>query len=62
MKGRKNMKSKNLQVAKANKGKLMLLSECALCNSKNSKFAKTQEPSRLLSRSWFKKLEVKSFY
>ena len=52
LKFRKNTKSKNLKIAwKSEKkpGKIMLLSKCAVCDSKKSKFIKEQEVSRLLS-------------
>ena len=35
--------------AKKNKGKLMRLSKCAVCDRKTSRFIKEQEASRLLS-------------
>ena len=41
LKCRKNTKSK--------KGRIMLVSKCAVCNSKKSKFIKQQEASGLLS-------------
>ena len=41
--------SKNQRVAKINKGKLMLLSKCAVCDSEKSRFIKKQEGSGLLS-------------
>ena len=34
---------------KTKNGKIMLLSNCAVCNSKNSRFIKEQEASELLS-------------
>ena len=34
----KNTKSKNLKVARTKNGRIMLLSRCAVCNSKKSKF------------------------
>ena len=34
----KNTKSKNLKVASTKNGRIMLLSRCAVCNSKKSKF------------------------
>ena len=34
----KNTKSKNLKVARAKNGRIMLLSRCAVCNRKKSKF------------------------
>ena len=43
----KNAESKNPKVTKAHNGKIMLLSKCAVCNSKKSKFVKEQEASGL---------------
>ena len=48
MKCRKNRKSKNPKVARA-KNRIVLLSKCAVCDSKKSKFIKEQEASGLLS-------------
>ena len=48
MKYRKNTESKNSKVAKANKGKLMLLSKCTGYDSKKSRFIKEQEASTLI--------------
>ena len=45
---RKNTESKNLKVAKTKNGRIMLLSKCAVCDSKKSKFIKEQEASGLL--------------
>ena len=44
-----SIESKNLKVARRKNGRLMLLSKCAVCNSKKSNFIKTQEASGLLS-------------
>ena len=53
LKCRKNTESKNPKFVKTNKGKLMVLSKYAVCDSKKSRFIKeqqsTQESSRLLS-------------
>ena len=46
----KNGESKNPKVARTSNGRIMLLSKCAVCNSKKSKFIKQQEASGLLSR------------
>ena len=43
LKCRKNKGNKNPKVAKTKNGTIMLLSKCAVCNSKNSKFLKEQE-------------------
>ena len=50
LKCRKNTESKNPKVVKTKNGRIMLLSKCAVCDSKNPKFIKKQETSRLLSR------------
>ena len=49
MKCRKNRESRNPQVAKKAKEKIILLSKCATCNSKKSRFIKKQVASGLLS-------------
>ena len=48
LKCRKNTESKNPKVVKTNNRRIMLLSKCALCNSKKSKFMKEQEANGLL--------------
>ena len=50
LKCRKNTESKTPMVVKTKNGRIMLLSKYAACDSKNSKFIKEQEASRLLSR------------
>ena len=49
LKCRKNTKSENPKVARTKKGRIILLSKCAVCDSRKSKFIKQQEPSGLLS-------------
>ena len=49
LKCRKITDSKNPKVARTKNGKIMLLSKCAVCDSKKSKFIKEQEASGLLS-------------
>ena len=49
LKCRKNTESKNAKVARTKTGRIMLLSKCAVCDSKKSKFIKQQEASGLLS-------------
>ena len=49
LKCRKNTESKNPKVAKTKNRRIMLLSKCAVCDSKKSKFMKQQEASGLLS-------------
>ena len=46
---RKNTESKNPNVARAKNGRIILLSKCAVCDSKTLKFIKEQEASVLLS-------------
>ena len=55
LKCRKNAKSKNPKVSRARNGRIILLSKCAVCDSKKSKFIKQQEASRLSSS-----LEIKT--
>ena len=43
LKYRKNKESKNPKVVKANKGRMMLSSKCAIFDSEKSKFTKYQE-------------------
>ena len=54
LKCRKNTESKNPKVARTKNERIMLLSKCAVCDSKKSKFIKQQEASRLLSSSGIK--------
>ena len=49
LKCRKNTESKNPKVVKTKNGRIILLSKCAVCYSKKSKFIKEQEVSGLLS-------------
>ena len=49
LKCRKNTKSKNPKVAKTKNGRIMLLSKCAVCNSRKSRFIEEQEARGLLS-------------
>ena len=46
---RKNTESKNPKVARTKNGRIMLLSKCAVYDSKKSKFIKQQEASGLIS-------------
>ena len=61
LKCRKNTESKNPKVAKTNNERIMLLSKCAVCDRKKSKFIKEQEASRLLS-SLGTKTALKKFF
>ena len=45
----RNTKSINPKVSKTTNGKSMILSTCAICGSKKSKFIKQQEAKALLS-------------
>ena len=49
LKCRKNTKSKNPEVVRTKNGRTMLLSKCAMCNSRKSKFLEEQEGKGLLS-------------
>ena len=49
LKYRKNTETENPKVARTKNGRIMLLSKCAVCYSKKSKFLKKQEGSGLLS-------------
>ena len=60
---RENTESKNSTVARTKNGTIMLLSKCAVCDSKKSKFIKKHEASGLFSmlgKSLSKKYLVKS--
>ena len=46
---RKNTESINSRVSKTNNGKTIILSKCAICGSKKSRFIKKQEASGILS-------------
>ena len=46
---RRNTKSINPKVSKTTNGKAIILSTCAICGSKKSKFIKEQEGKGLLS-------------
>ena len=50
LKCRKNTKNINPQVSSTSSGKIMILSKCAICDSKRSKFIKQQEAKGLLSK------------
>ena len=40
---RKNIESKNPKVVRIKNGRIMLLSKCAVCNSKNGNFLKNKK-------------------
>ena len=54
LKCRKNIKSKTPNVARTKNGRIMLLSNCVICDNRKSKFLKQQEVSGLLSSYWIK--------
>ena len=49
LKCKKYTKNINPQVSSTSNGKMMILSKCAICNSKKSKFINKQEAKGLLS-------------
>ena len=49
LKCRKNTEGKNPKVAKTKNGRIMLLSNCVVCDSKKSKFLKQKDASGSLS-------------
>ena len=49
LKCKKTNESINLRVSKITNDKTMMLSKCAICSSKNSKFIKEQQEKGLLS-------------
>ena len=49
LKAWKNTESINPKVLKTNNGKTMILSECAICDAKISRFIKKQEAKGILS-------------
>ena len=50
LKCKKYTKNINPQVSSTSNGKLMILSKCAICGSKKSKFINKQEASGFLSK------------
>ena len=49
LKCRKNAEDINPRVSKMSNGRTMVLSKCAICDSKKSRFIKNQEAKGLLS-------------
>ena len=49
LKCRKDTENINPKISKTSNGRTILLSKCAICNSKKSKFIKNQEIKGLLS-------------
>ena len=50
LKCKKNTKNINPQVSSTSNGKVMILSKCAICGSRKSRFIKNQEAKRLLNK------------
>ena len=50
LKCKKHTKNINPQVSSTSNGKVMMLSKCAICGSKKSRFIKNQEAKGLLSK------------
>ena len=50
LKCRKNMETKNPRVEKTKIGRIMISSNCAVSNNKNSRFIKKQEASGIIGR------------
>ena len=55
LKCKKYTKNINPQVSSTSNGELMILSKCAICGSKKSKFIKKQEAKGILSSLGIKK-------
>ena len=47
LKCRKNTGNKNPEIVKTKNGRIMLLTKCAMCNSKKSKLLKEEEAKEL---------------
>ena len=56
LKYRKIVESKNPDILRTKKGRIMLLSKCAECNGKKPKFLKEQDTKGLLSSIGMKTL------
>ena len=50
LKCRKNTENIDLKVSASSNGRLMILSKCAICGSKKSRFFKNREAKGLLSK------------
>ena len=50
LKCKKHTKNINPQVSSTSNGKMMILSKCAICGSRKSKFIKKQDAKGLLSK------------
>ena len=62
LKYRKNTESKNPKVARTKNGRIMLLSNCPVCDSKKSNFIKEQEASSGLLSSLESIQQVNTMY
>ena len=51
----KNIKSKNLKAMSTKNGRIMILSKCAVCDNKKSRFVKEEKASGLFSSLWITK-------
>ena len=58
LKCRKNTKIKNSEVVRTKNGRIMLLSNCAVCSSKKFKFIKKQEDKGLLGNLLLAKISI----
>ena len=47
---KKNIANKNSSVRRTRQNRLMVVSDCAVCGKKKSRFIKNQKPSGLLSK------------
>ena len=56
LKCRKNTESINTRFSRTNNGKTVILSKCAICGSKKSRFIEKQEASGILSNLGLKTL------
>ena len=54
LKCRKNIENINSRVSKTSNDRAMVLSKCAICDSKKTRFMKKQEAKGLLSKLGFK--------
>ena len=52
----KQTKNINSQISNASNGRIMILSKCAICDSKKSRFIKKQEAKGLLNKLGIKTL------
>ena len=50
LKGKKKTENINPQISSTSNGKIMILSKCAICGGKKSRFIKKQEAKGLLSK------------